>query len=206
MFVDCPACLVDEGAIRCGLSGEVRCRFTIRSSDGPLEAAVIRCPSGHWFNGPIESLTCDSKDKHDPRAVAAVADASRGGSPAGRGGRGGSAVQYSSPEPDQHIHPSERRSCLLSGAARLPVPHRHKPALQGQHTQRPDECPDRRPGADAIAVQRPLPRRGQRSPGESASATDEPILRGINGQSKKRPDAQIGGSLLAWQLSLVRSF
>jgi hypothetical protein len=104
MFLDCPACLDDEGTIRCGLPAEVRCRFTIRSSDGPLEAAMITCPSGHSFNGPIESLTCDSKDKHDPRAAAAVADASRGGSPAGRGRRGGSAVQYSSPEPDQHVH------------------------------------------------------------------------------------------------------
>jgi hypothetical protein len=26
----------------------------MRSTDGPLEAAMIRCPSGHWFNGPNE--------------------------------------------------------------------------------------------------------------------------------------------------------
>jgi hypothetical protein len=57
MFLDCPAYLDDEGALRCGLPAEVRRRFTMRSSDGPLEAAMIRCPSGHWFNGPIESLT-----------------------------------------------------------------------------------------------------------------------------------------------------
>jgi len=24
--------------------------------DGPLESAKIRCPRGHWFNGPIASL------------------------------------------------------------------------------------------------------------------------------------------------------
>jgi hypothetical protein len=29
----------------------------MRSTDGPLESARIRCPRGHWFNGPIESLT-----------------------------------------------------------------------------------------------------------------------------------------------------
>jgi hypothetical protein len=57
MFLDCPAYLDDDGAGRCGLPAEVRSRFTARSSDGPLECAMIRCPVGHWFNGPIESLT-----------------------------------------------------------------------------------------------------------------------------------------------------
>jgi hypothetical protein len=27
------------------------------STGGPLECAMISCPAGHWFNGPIESLT-----------------------------------------------------------------------------------------------------------------------------------------------------
>jgi hypothetical protein len=27
------------------------------STDGPLASAKIRCPRGHWFNGPIEFLT-----------------------------------------------------------------------------------------------------------------------------------------------------
>ena len=66
MFLDCPAYLGEDGARRCGLPAEVRCRFTVRSSDGPLEAAMIRCPSGHWFNGTIESLTWDGKNNHDP--------------------------------------------------------------------------------------------------------------------------------------------
>ena len=56
MFLDCPAYLDEEGALRCGLPAEVKRRFTMRSSGGPLEAAMIRCPSGHWFNGPIEFL------------------------------------------------------------------------------------------------------------------------------------------------------
>ncbi len=29
----------------------------LSSTDGALESARIRCPRGHWFNGPIESLT-----------------------------------------------------------------------------------------------------------------------------------------------------
>src|SRR5215471_2138386 len=57
MFVDCPAYLDEEGAIRCGLPAEVRSRFTMNSTDGPLESAMIRCPAGHWFTGPLESLT-----------------------------------------------------------------------------------------------------------------------------------------------------
>jgi len=52
IFVDCPAYLDEEGAVRCGLPAEVRSRFTMNSSDGPLEAAMIRCPAGHWFTGP----------------------------------------------------------------------------------------------------------------------------------------------------------
>lgn len=64
MFLDCPAYLDEDGARRCGLPAEVRCRFTMRSSGGPFEAAMIRCPSGHWFNGPIEFLTWESQEQH----------------------------------------------------------------------------------------------------------------------------------------------
>ena len=56
MFLDCPAWLDQVGAVRCGLPAEVRCRFTMRSTDGPVESAMIRCPAGHFFNGPIECL------------------------------------------------------------------------------------------------------------------------------------------------------
>jgi hypothetical protein len=57
MFLDCPAYLDAEGASRCALPAEVEYRYIQASTDGPLESAVIRCPSGHWFNGPIEFLT-----------------------------------------------------------------------------------------------------------------------------------------------------
>jgi len=56
MFLDCPAYLDARGTARCGLPAEVEDRYPVRSSDGPLEAAKIRCPRGHWFNAPLESL------------------------------------------------------------------------------------------------------------------------------------------------------
>lgn len=59
MFLDCPAYLYEEGALRCGLPAEVKRRFTLRSTDGFLESVMIRCPSGHWFSGPIEFLAVE---------------------------------------------------------------------------------------------------------------------------------------------------
>ena len=38
MFLDCPAYLDQHGAVRCGLPAEVRCRFTMHSTDGPSKA------------------------------------------------------------------------------------------------------------------------------------------------------------------------
>ena len=66
MFLDCPAYVDRDGTVRCGLPAEVRCRFPMRSSDGPVESAMIRCPAGHCFNGPVELLTWDSTDHHEP--------------------------------------------------------------------------------------------------------------------------------------------
>jgi len=57
MSLDCPAYLDRHGSQRRGLPAEVRSRFTMSSSDGPVEAAMIRCPAGHWFTGPLEPLT-----------------------------------------------------------------------------------------------------------------------------------------------------
>ena len=59
MFLDCPAYLDAHGAARCGLPAEVEDRYSMRSSDGPLDSAKIRCPLGHWFSGTIEALTWD---------------------------------------------------------------------------------------------------------------------------------------------------
>ena len=57
MFLDCPAYLDAHGAVRCTLPAEVEDRYTVESTDGPLEGARIRCPRGHFFNGPVEFLT-----------------------------------------------------------------------------------------------------------------------------------------------------
>jgi hypothetical protein len=59
MFLDCPAYMDRNGAARCGLPAAVECRYTVNSTDGPLESAMIRCPRGHFFNGPVESLLWD---------------------------------------------------------------------------------------------------------------------------------------------------
>jgi hypothetical protein len=50
----------------------VTCRYIMNSTDGPLESAMIRCPRGHFFNGPIEFLTYEkrlhAKDEADIRS------------------------------------------------------------------------------------------------------------------------------------------
>ena len=69
MFLNCPACLDSDGAVRCGLPAEVRCRFTMRSTDGPLESVMITCPAGHSFTGPIEVLIPGSTDSKYPGRV-----------------------------------------------------------------------------------------------------------------------------------------
>ena len=61
MFLDCPAYMDKSGSVRCGLPAEVEGRYLMRSTDGPLESARIRCPRGHWFNGPVESLTLEER-------------------------------------------------------------------------------------------------------------------------------------------------
>ena len=66
MFLNCPAWLDQVGAVRCGLAAEVRCRFTMRSTDGPLESVMITCPAGHSFTGPIEVLIPGSTDSKYP--------------------------------------------------------------------------------------------------------------------------------------------
>jgi hypothetical protein len=60
MFLDCPAYMDKHGTARCGLPAAVAYRYMVISIDGPLESAKIQCPRGHWFNGPIEALTCQS--------------------------------------------------------------------------------------------------------------------------------------------------
>ena len=105
MFLDCPAYLDQDGTARCGLPAEVRCRFTMRSTDGPIECAMIRCPAGHGFNGSIESLTWDGTDQHDPDAAGLGPRAGRDNLQRRHGGRdgvGGSALRAVHAEPERN--------------------------------------------------------------------------------------------------------
>jgi hypothetical protein len=104
MFLDCPAYLDQDGTARCGLPAEVRCRFTLRSTDGPLEAAMISCPAGHYFCGAIESLTWDRTDKHDPGPAAGTSRAGHDSRQRGHDGRDGmdeAAVRHFPAEADR---------------------------------------------------------------------------------------------------------
>ena len=71
-FLDCPAYLDHSGAARCGLPAEVQYRYPATSTDGLLESARIRCPVGHWFNGPIEFLTWHARDRAAARTATPV--------------------------------------------------------------------------------------------------------------------------------------
>jgi hypothetical protein len=106
MFLDCPAYLDQVGAVRCQLPAEVRCRFTMHSTDGPVESAMIRCPADHYFCGAIESLTWHGKDKRDPGSAAVTSRAGRysvPGSHDGRNGVGGIAARDFPAEPEPEI-------------------------------------------------------------------------------------------------------
>ncbi len=95
MFLDCPAYLDQGGGARCGLPAEVKSRFTMRSTSGPAESAMIRCPAGHWFNGAIESLTMHGTGQRDRGTAAVASDVSRENLTSGRDrldGRGRCAV------------------------------------------------------------------------------------------------------------------
>ena len=107
MFLDCPAYLDQDRAVRCGLPAEVRCRFTMDSTDGPLDSAMIRCPAGHCFTGAIESLTWDGTDNNDPGTATVTSPAGRDSLQRGHDGPhggGASALRHFPARP-------ERRDC-----------------------------------------------------------------------------------------------
>ena len=134
MFLDCPAYLDHDGTVRCGLPAEVRCRFTMRSTDGPLESASIRCPDGHHFTGPIESLTWD---KPDPGTTGPGARAGRDRLQQGHDGRHGdrrSARRDFPAEPERTgrlpngapAYYLGRPAALWIAAVPAPQAHRHR--------------------------------------------------------------------------------
>lgn len=89
MFQNCLAYLDQEGAVRCGLPAEVRCRFTMRSADSSLESAMIRRPAGHSFSGPIES----PPQTAPATTIRALPDSAPAGRTSLQGGRDGRRVR-----------------------------------------------------------------------------------------------------------------
>ena len=83
-YMDCPAYKDAQGHTRCGLPAEVEHRYTMDSTDGPLESALIRCPLGHWFNGPVESLRWE---RPGPGPEAGTGERQLAAGTAARGGR-----------------------------------------------------------------------------------------------------------------------
>jgi len=120
MFLDCPAWLNREGTERCGLPAEVKTRFIMRSTDGPMESAMIQCPAGHYFCGAIESLTWDGTNTHDPGSAAVTSRAGRVGVQGGHDGADGSAVRDypAGPDPD-FSRPNTAPASYLGRPARL---------------------------------------------------------------------------------------
>jgi hypothetical protein len=59
MFMDCPEFAGKHGTARCGLPAAVEYRYTVSSMEGLLESVKIRCPRGHRFSGPVETLSWD---------------------------------------------------------------------------------------------------------------------------------------------------
>jgi hypothetical protein len=123
MFLDCPAYLDHDGALRCGLPAAVSCRFTMASTDGPIESAMIRCPAGHYFCGPIESLTRAGKDTRGPRPAAATSRARRDSARASHdghhgGGRSRPGDTPAQPERDA-CRPNTAPACYLGHPAAL---------------------------------------------------------------------------------------
>jgi hypothetical protein len=99
MFFTCPAYLDQDSALRCGLPAEVACRFTMHSTDGPLESVMIRCPAGHCFTGPIESLNPDNTENHDPSPAGSDSSARNDSPQHGHDDQGGPALRHGPAEP-----------------------------------------------------------------------------------------------------------
>ena len=131
---------------------------------------MIRCPVGHWFSGPIGSLTWGSKNEHDPGTAAAAFTARHGSLPRTHDGRdsgGGFALPEFPAEPGQAVrHPNCAPAFFLGRPAHqwitaMRLDHRHAP--QPRRTQPPHARRYRRPGGNATSRRRPGHRRQGRT-------------------------------------------
>jgi hypothetical protein len=223
MFLNCPAYLDYEGGARCGLPAEVRCRFTMRSTDGPIESAMIRCPAGHCFSGAIESLTWDGTDKHDPGTAAAASPTGRDSLQRGhddRRGGGGSAQRDFPAKPGRNARrPNTAPAYYLGHPAALwitamrPAPQAHRlPSPHG--SRRPQRSPHPGPRRAPAQLTPQSSARVNRSPPdhdqENAMATNPALTQQA---SRERDDPVVtslvprarNGEQQAWDALVERS-
>ena len=173
MFLDCPACLDQQSAARCGLPAEVRSRFTTRSTDGPPDSIMISCPAGHAFSGPAASLTPDRTGNPDPGTARASSRTGRDRPPPAQERRrgGGPAPRNHHAAPHRHDHrPNNTPAYYLGHPATVWItamrPRRHRTASphegnQGPRQHPPHRTPPSRSTADHPATapgQQPQPR------------------------------------------------
>jgi len=135
MFLDCPACLDQQSAARCGLPAEARSRFTTRSTDGPPDSIMISCPAGHAFSGPAASLTPDRTGNPDPGTARASSRTGRDRPPPAQERRrgGGPAPRNHHAAPHRHDHrPNNTPAYYLGHPATVWItamrPRRHRTA------------------------------------------------------------------------------
>jgi hypothetical protein len=175
MFLDCPAYQDQDGAARCGLPAEVTCRFTMRSTDGPIESARIRCPAGHYFCGAIESLTWDHSGTHDLDGAAATSRAERDsdqGSHDPRHDDDGSALRDNPTEPSRKVRPPNTAPAYYLG----------RPAAVWITATRPR----RRPTASRYPMEAPIRRQlpdrdSSRAPAQLTQDTSEQAALWVSG-------------------------
>jgi hypothetical protein len=65
----------------CEVPAEITDRFSLSSTDGPVDCVALSCVGGHHFRMPSELLSADSREQLEPQApspdLAASADRSR---------------------------------------------------------------------------------------------------------------------------------
>jgi hypothetical protein len=66
MFLNCPAYMDKDGGTRCGPPAEVEYRYTMNSTDGPLESAKISCRAGTTSTRPLNTSLCQSSRPPPP--------------------------------------------------------------------------------------------------------------------------------------------
>ena len=131
MFLDCPAYLDEHGHVRCGLPAEVKSRFIMSSTDGPLESVMIRCPVGHIFKAPIEFLSLE-RQPDNASAARNFSDSYQSHTPGGR-----PANEH--PEAGDGSHPAISQGLTAQAVQRSDMQQQRKLAgVRSDHKREPE--------------------------------------------------------------------